>query len=307
MGSEMCIRDRTMDELRHGVMKKGSSFAQQFYLKKGLEKFDQKGEEAARKELDQLYRRNCFEPVSVKTMTTKERMKAQETLLFLTEKRDGAIKGRAVYNGKPTRDWLSREDLNSPTASLESVLLTATIDAYEGRDVMVLDIPNAFIQADMPEPKEGEERVMMKITGVLVNMMVDIAPEVYGKHVVYENGRKTIYVVVLKAIYGMLQAALLWYKKFKKDLEGIGFVFNDYDPCVANRIVDGKQQTIRFHVDDVMSSHIDAKVNDDFLEWANMKYGEIGKVKASRGKKHEYLGMQFDFSKKGKVTIGMDE
>eukprot|EP00980_Cylindrotheca_fusiformis_P030969 scaffold25690_cov333-Cylindrotheca_fusiformis.AAC.1 len=67
-------------------------------------------------------------------MKPSEKRKAMEALMFLTEKRDGTIKGRMVYNGKPTRDWLSREDAASPTASLEGVFLTATIDAHEGRD-----------------------------------------------------------------------------------------------------------------------------------------------------------------------------
>ena len=57
----------------------------------------------------------------------------------------------------------------------------------------------------------------------------------------------------------MLVAASLWHKKFKADLEEIGFVFNPYDACVANRDISGKQQTIRFHVDDLWSSHADVK------------------------------------------------
>ena len=59
-------------------------------------------------------------------------------------------------------------------------------------------------------------------------------------------------------MYGMLMSAMLWYKKFPGDLEEIGFEFNPYDPCIANRIVKKKQQTIRFHVDDIMSSHVDS-------------------------------------------------
>ena len=55
------------------------------------------------KELNQLYRRNCFSPISVASMTTGERRKAMTALMFLTEKRDSTIKGRMVYNGKPTR------------------------------------------------------------------------------------------------------------------------------------------------------------------------------------------------------------
>ena len=120
-----------------------------------------------------------------------------EALMFLTEKCDKSIKGRMVYNGKPTREWLTREDSASPTAALESIMLTAVIDAYEERDVMTVDIPNAFIQTKMPETKAGEERVIMKITGVLVDMLVQLNPELYGPYVVYENGRKVLYVQVL--------------------------------------------------------------------------------------------------------------
>ena len=106
---------------------------------------------------------------------------------------------------------------------------------------MTADVPNAFIQAPMPEVKPNEDRVMMKITGVLVDMLVQLCPEVYGPFVVFENGRKLLYVQVLRVIYGMLQAALLWYKKFKNDLEEQGFKFNPYDPCVANRMIKGSQ------------------------------------------------------------------
>jgi hypothetical protein len=171
---------------------------------------------------------------------------------------------------------LDKEEAAAPTASLESIFLTAIIDAKEGRDVMTADIPNAFIQASMPETEDGEERVMMKITGVLVDLSIEIDPGRYGSYIVFENGTKTLYVKVLKALYGMLIAALLWYKKFKSDLETVGFKFNNYDPCVANRRVNGATQTVKFHVDDLQSSHIDPKVNDNFLSWLNSKYGSQG-------------------------------
>ena len=37
---------------------------------------------------------------------------------------------------------------------------------------MTADVPSAFIRAPLPEVKPGEERVMMKITGVLLDMLV---------------------------------------------------------------------------------------------------------------------------------------
>jgi hypothetical protein len=255
---------RLIYDLNTRVVREGVSFAQQYLLKKGLKIFGQKGRDASKKEMDQLHRRSCFTPKSIAKMTQIERRKAQQALMFLGEKRCRTVKGRMVYNGKPTREWLSREDSASPTAALESIMLTAVIDAHEERDVMTCDIPNAFIQALMPEVKDGDERVMMKITGVLVDMLVELNPELYGPYVVYERNRqnKVLYVQVMRAIYGMLEAAILWYKKFRGELEQKGFKFNPYDPCVANRTEKGSQHTLLFHVDDLKSSHKDSKVND---------------------------------------------
>src|SRR5210317_2369503 len=146
----------------------------------------------------------------------------------------------------------------------------------------------------------------MKNTGVLIDILVNKDPGRYKGYVVYENGKRVQYVILMRALYGMLDAALLWYKRFRKDLEGIGFIFNNYDPCVANKKIDGKQLTIRFHVDDIMSSHVDPTVNDDFLIWLNRKYGEHGKVKATRGKEHNYLGMTLRF-KNHEVEVDMTE
>jgi hypothetical protein len=88
-------------------------------------------------------------------------------------------------------------------------------------------------------------------------------------------------------------------------LEQEGFKFNPYDPCVANRMKNGSQHTIVFHVDDVMSSHVDKKVNKRFARWLEKKYGQHSPVTIHTGKVHDYLGMIFDYSKKGQVEVDM--
>ena len=294
------IRERTLGP-------DGVSFMQQYYVTKGLKKFGEKeGKKAAMKELEQLVQRNCWEPKLIEELTPEERRKAVDAMMLLAEKNDGTIKGRCVFKGSDTREWLSREETSSPTASQEGITSTCLIDAHEERDMMSLDIPNAFIQTLMPEVKDGEERVTMKITGILVDYLCELDP-IYRKYVVREKGRRVIYVVILRAIYGQLEASLLWYKKLRGDLEGHGFVFNPYDPCIANKMVRGKQQTIRFHVDDLLSSHVDARVNDEFHHWMNKTYGHFKPVTCTRGKEHTYLGMTLDFSRKGKVKIRMDD
>jgi hypothetical protein len=123
-----------------------------------------KGSDAITKELDQLHKRNCFALIDVSKLTVGGKKKAQHALMLLTEKRDGSVKGRSVYSGKPTRKWLAKQDATSPTVATESIMITLVIDAKESCDVMMVDVPNAFIQTKMPERKDGKERVIMKIT-----------------------------------------------------------------------------------------------------------------------------------------------
>lgn len=134
---------------------------------------------------------------------------------------------------------------------LESIFLTAVIEAKERRNIMTLDIPNAFIQTKV---ENEEDKVIMRIRGRLAEYMEMIAPEIYSPFIVLEKGKKVLYCEVQNAIYGTLKVALLFYKKSQKDLEDIGFGFNQYDACVANRYIDGNQQTVVFHVEDLKVS-----------------------------------------------------
>ena len=91
--------------------------------------------------------------------------------MFLKEKRDGKVKGRSVAGGNKQRDYISKEEASSPTVATESALLTCIVDAEEGRDVAVIDIPNAFIQTRIDDEKD---MAFIKIRGVLVDMLVDM-------------------------------------------------------------------------------------------------------------------------------------
>ena len=71
-----------------------------------------------------------------------------------------------------------------------------------------------------------------------------------------------------------------------KDLKSTEFELNPYDLCVANMILNGKQFTTVWHVDDLKLLHDDPVLVTRFIEWLKTKYEdeEIGKMKASRGK-----------------------
>ena len=70
----------------------------------------------------------------------------------------------------------------------------------------------------------------MKVRGKLVEWLIEIDPTAYLPHVVIKKVVKTLYLVIKKVIYGMLEAGLMWYRHLRTNLEAIDFRFNPYDP-----------------------------------------------------------------------------
>ena len=149
--------------------------------------------------------------------------------------------------------------------------------------------------------EDKSKRVIIRIRGMLVDILVKIVPEVYESFVtVDKKGQQKKLVECLNALYGTMVASLLYYQKFTNSLKEKGFKMNPYDACVWNKQINGKQCTICFHVDDCKISHLSKEVVDHIIEWLRRDYERIfkdgsGKMKVNRGKVHKYLGMSLDF------------
>ena len=96
------------------------------------------------------------------------------------------------------------------------MILTCIVDAEEGRDVTVIDIPNAFIQTRVEDEKD---QVIIRVRGTLVDVLLRIAPDVYGPYMTKtKKGNKQLLLQCLNAIYGTMIANLLYYGKFCRTL-----------------------------------------------------------------------------------------
>ena len=276
----------------------------QYNMRRGIKLFRQRGIDAVRKELKQMNDRNVAKPVSPESLTKEQRARALAYLMFLKEKRCGTIKGRGCADGRKQRNWMSKDDTASPTVSTAALMLSCLIDAYERRDVATTDIPGAFLQT----PDKSTERTHLKFEGVMVEQLVQIDPAKYSPHVRMDSkGNKYMYAECLKAIYGTLNAALMFWQLLSGDLKVWGFEVNPYDSCVMNKTINGKQCTILWHVDDLKISHVDPKVVGAVLDKINEKYGKEAPITTTRGKQHDYLGMMIDYSTAGEVRFTMTD
>jgi hypothetical protein len=271
----------------------------QYSVKKGLQMFGEAGVEAVMQELKQLHDRSVIKPVNPQTLSHETKYNALPYLMFLKQKRTGKIKGRGCADGRKQRETMSKEEVSSPTVAIESVMISCTIDAHEERDVATVDIPGAFMQADM------EGTVHLRIDGAMAELLIRLDPALYSQYTEDRNGKKVLYLLLQKALYGTLQAALLFYNKLVTVLKGWGFEINPYDPCVANKMINGKQCTILWHVDDLKISHVDHTEVTKIIELLSAEFGKEAPLTINRGKTHEYLGMSLDFSEKGIARVSM--
>lgn len=272
----------------------------QYGIKKGLKVFGQSGDRAVQAEMKQLHDREVIKPKSGSALTTADRLDALKYLMFLKEKRSGTIKGRGCADGRKQRGQVTNKEKSSPTIAIEAVFLIICIAAKEERDVASVDMPGAFMQTSL----KGE-KIHIKFEGRMAELLSMIDPKLYRKHIIIEKGKPVLYAELCKALYGMLQAARMFWKQISGDLVGLGYEINPYDWCVCNKIINGKQHTVGWHVDDFILTHEDPSVNDDLISWFSEKYGKLTPLTVGRGKIHDYLGMKLDFNRRGKVIITM--
>ena len=297
---KLCLKGSDMFRKAVGItltqMSKVDKYAQ-VSVREGIKRHGQKAIDAMMKEFAQLNDKGTFVPVDVSKLSKKDKMEALNLITMIKQKRCGKIKGRACADGRKQRRYIKKEDVASPTVQLNSLLLSLVIDALEHRDVATADVVGAYLMAML------NDFILVKLTGESVNIMCEVNPAL-RKYVTKEKKGKVLYLKLAKALYGCMQSALLWYETFRDCLEGMGFKLNPYDPCVANQIIDGKQCTVCWYVDDTKISHEDPKVVDKVIQQIEAKFG---KMTVTRGKRHTFVGMDIEFQADGTVALSMEE
>jgi len=182
----------------------------QMTAKKGIATYGEVAIQAILKEYKQLHDLNVFQPMKIKDIPVKERDKVLRLITLIKEKRTGQIKGRACADGRPQRAYISREEATSPTVGLESLMLSLMVDPYEKRDVVTADVAGAFLKGNI------DDFVMIKLINEEVDIMCKVDPK-YGDYVIYgKNGRRKLFIKLIKAFIWMCEIShiiYIWYEK----------------------------------------------------------------------------------------------
>ncbi|HSN67551.1 MAG TPA: reverse transcriptase domain-containing protein [Fusibacter sp.] len=134
------------------------------------------------------------------------------------KKDDGRYRARTVAQGFSQIPGKDFQEKYAPVVNDATFCLVLALKLMLGLDSGQFDVETAFLYGDL------DEELWMEL------------PEGYDKYVKEthnQNIRKDTHCVLLKkALYGLVQAARQWWKKFKDVMATIGFHTSAADPCL---------------------------------------------------------------------------
>ena len=263
-----------MRRLQHHIT--GPCF-KQMYASKDIKLLGKKTLAAMAQEYEQFDDLEVFEPQFEHELAHETKQSALRAINLIKIKRSGKIKERAVTDGSVQRNFISKEDSTSPAAHYDSLIASVVIDAMEDRDVATYEIAGTYLKAQM------DDYVIIQTIGHAVQSLLRVSRKKYKAFVTVEKRKKRLYLRLLKAMYGCLKAATLWYKLFAETFKKNGFVINPYEPYVANKTVNGSQLTILWYVDDIKISHKSEKTVTDTVSMLEQHFGKKNDSKKRKG------------------------
>ena len=267
-------------------------------VKKGTKLFGESAHDSAWKELRQLFvEKDVMIPILRSDLSYDQLKSIIRCSMFLKAKFDAQgifekLKARLVAWGH-TQDRNLYPNRSSPTVALQNLMMVLTQAAKEGREVAVGDIGGAYLTCDLTG-----ELVVIELDDVLTSILAKRLPEI----IPYVDKRGRLLAKLDKALYGLVQSSRIWYDKLSAILIDLGYTPNPLDPCVYNKVVNGKQITLCVFVDDVLATCVDRSTLDKFHAELRTKFDDL---KFSISNDISYIGMRIRILE-GKIVLTMD-
>ena len=247
--------------------------------KKGLELFGEIATKACENEISSIIIKDVVKYVhSVPKDATLLR-----SFMFLKQKIDSdgdntVVKSRLTANGS-TQPKLY-DDNFSPVLKGESLKMIIVLAASNNYKLCSADIGTAYLNANM------DSNVYIRVDKEIASIFVKIDPN--SADFLQSDG--SLFMKLQKALYGCRSSAKLWNDEITKFLLSIGFVQNEMDRCVFNRVMKcGGKLTVGIVVDDFIISYPNVAARSWLLDNLRGKYKQ---VKSQIGDTIDFIGFK---------------
>ena len=287
-------------EAKEGSKQTSPTCMTQLSVPKALRKHGRLAEDSLVDEFVQLFKtKRALVPVMKKYVQRKHLLNKIRSSMFLKEKVNGEgvfekLKSRLVADGRG-QDRAHYQGFNSPTATLEAIFLELQVASSKRRKWAKIDIGGAYLNAYLDE----DDVIIMVIGKQISEILVRKLPEL-RQYLDEETG--CIMVQILKAMYGLIQSASLWYNVLSTFLHSLGFKSNSYDNCVMKKETRNGTIIIILYVDDILVLS-DSEEDIGWLKGELEKEYETLSIETSDS--FTYLGMVLHKQKDGTIQVHM--
>jgi hypothetical protein len=250
---------------------------------------------AIRKELAQLIE-ELVVIVPIKRMSIPKGVTILKSHMFLVNKylADGGfdkVKARLIADGRDQNPEMF-PNKSSPTVAIQSVFTVLGLACQKHWQIVTkIDIKGAFVQTPMRGPP-----IYIKLDPNIIQFAKEMYPEF--NEFIWKDA--CIYTVLLKAMYGFVQASALWYALIRSVIEEMGYTGGETDKCVFVKQVGDCLYILLLYVDDIL-----AVMDAEEAEKLRTRLEELfGTIQYEEGAKLTYLGMDVNIEDQG-MTIDM--
>ena len=206
------------------------------------------GKESVEKEINQFMNLKVGKPVKREDLSLDDQRRVIDYMMFGKEKTnmygEEILKARGVARGDQ-QDRAEFGDISAGGARPESVNINIAIAAHQNRKMATADVVGAYLKAGVNlNDRDFEKPTIIRVTGALAKLFVKLYPHLKT----YLSDKGELIMMLDKALYGLLQSALCWYRVIAKTLLEDGFKLSKYDPCLFSKNFGGVQTLINMGV-----------------------------------------------------------
>lgn len=163
---------------------------------------------------------------------------------------------------------LARKKLVNQQSQSMPLMACCIISLIKNRQVVTCDIPGVFLRLNWPADKP----TCLRFDGTMIDMLCEIDNSLKDKIIHTKIGQKFMFGKLNKAVYGTLLGPILFYEKLAVQIHEWGYVMNPYNVRTFDEMVNGKQITVKFFVDNLHTSCENMSTIDSLIKDLNNKF-----------------------------------
>ena len=178
---------------------------------------------------------------------------------------------------------------------MDTIFATCNVAAYERMQGFTMDIPGAYLNANLKDPHMV--RFQKDIAAIYVNM--------YPEYREYLQPDGTLLLLVQKAFYGLPESSQLWYNEIRGFLIAQGFEWNPVDPGLFMKTVGDDRIILSLWVDDFLGFASKRSLIDELKAAIEERFGDS---RFNDNNVLAFLGMTITQpNRHGEVFVGVEE